>query len=172
MPALIAPSPITQMTWCFSPERSRAAAKPSPAEIEVEACAAPNVSYALSDRLVKPGQPATLTQRAHPRATAGENLVRIGLMPDIPDQLVARGVEHAVQRNGQFHDAQPRAEMSAGHRNDIDGFLAQLVGQVLQCSAGSARRSAGSLIESSSAVFEYKFTEYLNSPDVIVELAA
>ena len=58
MPALIAPSPITAMTWrSSSPLRSRAIAMPSPAEIEVEECAAPKGSYSLSLRRVKPDSP-------------------------------------------------------------------------------------------------------------------
>ncbi len=57
MPADIAPSPITAMTLLLPPLRSRATAMPSPAEIEVEECAAPNGSYSLSARLVKPESP-------------------------------------------------------------------------------------------------------------------
>ncbi len=57
IPALIAPSPITAMTWFFSPFKSRATAMPRPDEIEVELCAAPNGSYSLSDRRVKPDNP-------------------------------------------------------------------------------------------------------------------
>ena len=57
MPADIAPSPITAMTLLDPPLRSRATAMPSPAEIEVEECAAPNGSYSLSARLVKPDRP-------------------------------------------------------------------------------------------------------------------
>ena len=54
IPALIAPSPITQTTLCFSFFKSLATAIPSPAEIEVEECAAPNGSYSLSERFVNP----------------------------------------------------------------------------------------------------------------------
>ena len=57
MPALIAPSPITATTLKSAPARSRARAMPSAAEIEVELCAAPNGSYSLSARLVKPDSP-------------------------------------------------------------------------------------------------------------------
>ena len=57
MPADIAPSPITAMTLFLPPARSRATAMPRPAEIEVEECAAPNGSYSLSVRLVKPDRP-------------------------------------------------------------------------------------------------------------------
>jgi hypothetical protein len=57
MPALIAPSPITAMTLLLPPARSRATAMPRPAEIEVEEWAAPNGSYSLSARRVKPERP-------------------------------------------------------------------------------------------------------------------
>ncbi len=60
MPADIAPSPITAMTLLLPPARSRATAMPRPAEIEVEECAAPNGSYSLSARLVKPERPPPL----------------------------------------------------------------------------------------------------------------
>ena len=62
---------------------------PSPAEIEVEECAAPNGSYSLSPRLVKPDKPAPLAQGADAVAASGENLVWIGLVADVPDQPVA-----------------------------------------------------------------------------------
>ena len=58
MPALIAPSPITAMTLFWSPRKSRATAMPSAAEIDVEVWAAPNGSYSLSERLVKPERPS------------------------------------------------------------------------------------------------------------------
>jgi hypothetical protein len=44
MPALIAPSPTTQMTLLSRPSRSRATAMPMPADMAVEECAAPNGS--------------------------------------------------------------------------------------------------------------------------------
>ena len=43
------------------------------------------------------GKTAALAQRAHAGAPAGEDLVRIGLMADIPDQPVMRRVEHVVK---------------------------------------------------------------------------
>ena len=64
MPALIAPSPITAITWLLPPARSRATAMPSPAEIEVEEWAAPNGSYSLSLRRGEAGQAAVLAQGA------------------------------------------------------------------------------------------------------------
>ena len=127
------------MTLFFSPFRSRATAKPRPAEIEVEECAAPNGSYSLSARLVKPGQAAALAQRAHALAPAGQNLVRIGLMADIPDQFVVGRVEHVVQRDREFDDAQPRAQMPAGDGDDVDRLLTQFVGELAQFARAADR---------------------------------
>ena len=70
------------------------------------------------------GEAAGLAQRADPAATARENLVRIGLMADVPDQPVARRVEHVVQRDGQLHDPEARAEMAAGDRHRADRLAA------------------------------------------------
>ena len=127
MPAVIAPSPITAITLLSPPERSRATAMPRPAEIDVEECAAPNGSYSLSARLVKPERPFAHTQRADAVAPSGQNLVRIGLMADVPDDAVARRVEQVVQRDGQLDDAEPRPEVAAGDRDGVDRLLAQLV---------------------------------------------
>jgi hypothetical protein len=126
MPALIAPSPITAMTWFLSPFRSRATAMPSPAEIEVELCAAPNGSYSLSARRVKPDRPPPW-RNVRMRSRPGQDLVRIGLMADIPDQPVARRVEDVMEPNGELDDTESGTEMAAG-------------------------RSAGSCTESSSGV--------------------
>ena len=76
------------------------------------------------------GQPAAGAQGADAVAAAGQDLVRIGLMADVPDQAVARGVEHVVQGRRQFDDAEAGAEMSAGDRDGVDGFLTQLVGDL------------------------------------------
>ena len=81
---------------------------PRPAEIEVEECAAPNGSYSLSAALGEAGQAAALAQGADAVAAPGEDLVRIGLVADVPDQPVARGVEVLVQGNGQLDDAEAR----------------------------------------------------------------
>ena len=76
------------------------------------------------------GQSAAGAQGADAVAAAGQDLVRIGLMADVPDQAVARGVEDVMDGGGQFDDAEAGAEMSAGDRNGIDGFLTQLVGNL------------------------------------------
>ena len=74
-----------------------ATAMPSPAEIDVEECAAPKGSYSLSERLGEAGQAAAPAQGPDPVAPSGEYLVRIGLVTDIPDQPIVRRVEHIMQ---------------------------------------------------------------------------
>jgi len=68
---------------------------------------------------VKPDNPP---QRANAVAPAGQNLVRIGLMPDVPDQFVGRRIEHGMQRHREFDHAQARAEMATGMGDRVDGF--------------------------------------------------
>ena len=70
------------------------------------------VVFALG-ALGEAGKSAALPQRPDAVATAGQDLVRIGLMADVPDQAVLRGVEHVVEGNRQLDDPQPGAEMAA-----------------------------------------------------------
>ena len=44
--------------------------------------------------------------------------------------------EPAMQRNRQLDHTQSGAEMPAGHRNRVDGFLAQLIGNLLEIAVG------------------------------------
>ena len=53
-------------------------------------------------------------------------------MANVPDHDIAGRIEHVVQRHGQLDDAEPRAQMPAGHRYGVDGFLAQFRRQLLQ----------------------------------------
>ena len=50
-------------------------------------------------------QAVRLAQGADPVAAAGEDLVRVGLVAHVPDQPVARRVEHVMQRHRQLDDA-------------------------------------------------------------------
>ena len=58
---------------------------------------------------------SALAQRADAVPAAGEDLVRIGLVADVPDQPIARGVEDAMQGDRELDDAEPRAQVAAGH---------------------------------------------------------
>ena len=51
----------------------------------------------------KARQTAFLPQAAHAFTPAGQNLMRIGLMPDIPNQLIFRGVKHIMQGHSQLN---------------------------------------------------------------------
>ncbi len=85
--------------------------------------------------LAAPGEAAeaaALPKRADAVAPAGHDLVRIGLVPDVPDQLVAGRIEHIMERDRQLDDAEPGAEMPAGHRHRRDRLLPELVGKLRQ----------------------------------------
>ena len=71
-----------------------------------------------------------LAQRADAVAAAAENLVRIGLVADVPDDPVGGRVEHVMQRDRQLDDAKARAQMPARHRNRVDRLRAQLCRQL------------------------------------------
>src|SRR3954452_12082794 len=78
------------------------------------------------------GQTAAGAKRTDAVAAAGQDLVRIGLMADVPDQPVARRVEDVMDRGRQFDDAEAGSKMAAGDRDRVDGFLAQLVGDLTE----------------------------------------
>ena len=82
------------------------------------------------------GQAAALTQGADAVASPSEDLVRVGLMADVPDHTVARCVEHAVQGNRKLDHAEAGPEMAAGHRHRINGFEPQVVDQLAQILLG------------------------------------
>src|SRR6185369_798679 len=73
---------------------------------------------------------AAMPQRADAVAPAGENLVRISLVADVPDQPVGGRVKDIVKRNGQLDDAKPRTEMAAGPGDGVNRLVAQLVGEL------------------------------------------
>ena len=70
------------------------------------------------------GKATALPKRADAAAAAGQNLVRIGLVANIPDQPVGGRVEDVMQRHCQLDHAKPSAEMPAGHGNRIDHLAA------------------------------------------------
>ena len=80
--------------------------------------------------LGEPGQAAALPQRADTVSPAGENLVRVGLVADVPDQSVRRRVKDIVERDRQLDHAKPCTEMAAGPGDGVDHLVAQLVGEL------------------------------------------
>src|SRR5690606_33443287 len=61
-------------------------------------------------------------------AAAGEDLVRVGLVADVPDDAVVGRVVHRVQGYGQFDHAEAGAEMAARLADRFDQVGAQFVG--------------------------------------------
>ncbi len=113
---------------------------------------AERVVFALG-ALAEARQAIRLTERADAVAPTGEDLVRIGLVADVPDQPVARRIEDMMQRDGQLDHAKPRAEMAAGDRNRGDQLLAELLGQLRSAPGPEARGDpAGCRIRSSNGV--------------------
>ncbi len=69
-----------------------------------------------------------LLDRVDGVAAAGQDLVRVGLVADVPHQLVDRGVVEVVQGDGEFDHAQPGGEVAAAPAHGFDQVVAQLAG--------------------------------------------
>ena len=59
------------------------------------------------------GQAVFLTQGIKPGIAPGDDLMCIGLMAHIPDNLILGTVKYTVQCQGQFHSAQAGSQMTA-----------------------------------------------------------
>ena len=77
-------------------------------------------------------RPAVLADRVEAVAAAGEDLVRVGLVADVPEDLVARRVEQAVQRDGELAGAEVGAEVAADLADRVDDQLADLLRDLLE----------------------------------------
>ena len=93
--------------------------------------------------LGEPRQAARSAQRADAVAPPGDDLVRIGLVADVPDEAVVRRVEHPVQRHGELDDAEAGAQMPARDRDGVDRLLAQLVGELAKLCLGKLAEVRG-----------------------------
>ena len=147
MPALIAPSPMMAThlrALALHPRRDRHAERGRDRGRRVRG--AEGVVLALvAAREARDA--AELAQRRHPVLAAGEHLVRIGLVADVPDEAVVRRVEDVVQRDRQLDRAEVRREVAAGLRHRLDDELAQLGGELLAArgaTAGARRPGRGS----------------------------
>ena len=76
------------------------------------------------------------------------------LVADVPDELVIRRVEHFMQRDGELDHAKACAKMAAGHRDGIDGLLAELGRELRQVMRRRRPANRGDVsTRSSSGVF-------------------
>ena len=89
-------------------------------------------------------------QARHRLAPSGEDLVRVGLVPDVPDDAVLGRVEHVVQRDGELDRAEVGGEVPAGLRHRLEHEGAQLLGE-LRAAAGARACAAAPDRRSSSA---------------------
>jgi hypothetical protein len=78
-------------------------------------------------------------------AAAGEDLVGIGLVTDVPEDLVARGVKQRVQRDGQLAGPEVRAEVAADLADRLDDVLADLLGDARELVLAKAVQVLGAL---------------------------
>ena len=85
-----------------------------------------DVVLGLEDRAER-RQAVVLADRVQLVAAAGQDLVRIGLVADVPEHLVARRVEQAVDRHGDLAGAEVGAEVAADLPDRVDDLLAHLL---------------------------------------------
>ncbi len=74
-------------------------------------------------------------QPIHRAPAAGEDLVRIALVPDVPHDPVGRGVEDVVQGDRELDRAQVRRQMAAGAGDGFEQERPQLVGKLAELAA-------------------------------------
>jgi hypothetical protein len=77
-------------------------------------------------------QAAVLADRRQLIAAAGEDLVRVGLVADVPQHLVARGVQQRVDGHRQLAGAEVGAEVPPDLPHRVDQQLADLLRDLLQ----------------------------------------
>ena len=105
-----------------------------------------DVVLGLEDRAER-REALVLADRVEPVAPAGEHLVGIGLVADVPEDLVPRRVEQAVQGDGELAGAEVGAEVAADLADRVDDQLAHLLRDLLELLVGelaSGRRASRS----------------------------
>ena len=95
-------------------------------------------------------QAAVLADRLEAVAAPGQDLVRVGLVADVPEDLVARGVEQAVKGDGELAGPEVGAEVAADLADHVDDQLADLLGERLELGVVEAVEVPGPSIPSRS----------------------
>ena len=86
-----------------------------------------------------------LADRLQLLAPAGENLVGVGLMTYVPEDLVVRRVQQRVQRYGQLARAEIGAEVTADLPHSVDDVLAHLLGELREFLLGERLEVLGAV---------------------------
>ena len=84
------------------------------------------------DAAGKAGNAAPLPELCHAFAAAGQDLVRIRLMTDVPHQAIARRIEDVMQRDRQLHRTEVGRQMAAGPADRAYDEFAQLARELRQ----------------------------------------
>jgi hypothetical protein len=90
-----------------------------------------DVVLGLGDRAER-REAAVLADRREPVPAAGEDLVRVGLVADVPENLVARRLHQAVQRDRELAGPEVGAEVPADLADRVDDQLAGLLRDLLE----------------------------------------
>jgi len=96
--------------------------------------------------LGKTADAVELAQRMELGTASREDLVGVGLMPDVPDNLVVRGVENVMEGDGQLDDSQARRQVTAVLCYGANDQVADFPGQLLQL-AGSELLQLGRTLQ-------------------------
>jgi hypothetical protein len=88
-----------------------------------------------SDAVRVAGESALLAERAEILA-AGEEFVDVGLVSSVEDNAVTRGIKDPVHGDGEFNDAEVRAEVAPGLGDVADQEFPDLRCQLVQLRFG------------------------------------
>ena len=80
----------------------------------------------------KSRQTARLFDRVKLIASSGKDLVRVRLMPDVPDEAIIRRIEDVVHRHRELDRPERGARVPADARASIDNELPDLVRDFLE----------------------------------------
>ena len=94
-----------------------------------------DVVLGLEDRAER-SQPLVLADRRQLVPAPGEDLVRIGLVAHVPEDLVLRRVEHRMQRDRELAGPEVGAEVAANLADGVDDVLPDLLCDLLQLLLG------------------------------------
>ena len=83
-------------------------------------------------------QPAGLADGVEAPHAPGQQLVHVGLVAHVEDELVLRRIEHIMHGDGQLHHAKVWPQVPAGARQGLNQPLTDLPGQGLQLSQRKA----------------------------------
>ena len=82
------------------------------------------------------GETAGVAQSVEATGATGEKLVNVCLVPDIPDETVARGIEDPVQGDGQLNYSQIGGEVATGPRDFLEDESPDLLAQLVELVGG------------------------------------